>query len=630
MPHRPTTSCRTPIRSRRSTSATWSQPAPSATARSRVVHRKVIEGQLWENEPHKIPVCVDCHAPHKVRRVFYSAGMANKDCLTCHGKPDLAMERDGKRVSLYVDAGGLRRLDARQDRLRAVPHRGGARRTPGRARRSSKKVDCSVCHAAAGRPVQDRASTGQLAAQGTIPTPRCCLDCHSHARDEEQEASRLSPTFARNVPTLCARCHRVGEKAAVRIHGTDVPDIVGSYADSIHGKGLTESGLVVTATCVNCHTSHGELPPEDPTVDGQSRQPPEHLRQVPPRRRGGLRRRASTPPASRRTASSCRSARTATARTRSAAHDLPGFRTRMMDQCGSCHEERRRRSSRPSTARSRAWAPRAPPSAPTATARTTSCRRHRPARRRCRRANVVATCAKCHAGLAPPLRRLPDPRHAPRPPQAIPWLFWSFRFMTALLVGTLTFALFHTAGLAGPALALARAVARASRPLRASRARRQALPALHRYPAHAAPDDAAVVLHPRAHRHGAQVLLRRLGAGRSPGPSAASQTMACHPPPRRARAAHGLRRAHLGRPQRQRAESGIDLAADAHRSGHRSSSTRATCKRVRRLDQVVLRHRSAADATGATPTGRSSTTSRSSGACWSSARPASCSGSPSS
>lgn len=33
---------------------------------------------------------------------------------------------------------------------------------------------------------------------------------------------------------------------------------------SIHGKGLLESGLMVTATCVDCHTSHRELPAADP------------------------------------------------------------------------------------------------------------------------------------------------------------------------------------------------------------------------------------------------------------------------------------------------------------------------------------------------------------------------------
>ena len=67
------------------------------------VHRKVIEGELWRVDPGKIPTCVDCHAPHEIRNVFYPDGLANKDCLTCHGEPDIAMARDGETVSLYVD-----------------------------------------------------------------------------------------------------------------------------------------------------------------------------------------------------------------------------------------------------------------------------------------------------------------------------------------------------------------------------------------------------------------------------------------------------------------------------------------------------------------------------------------------
>ena len=35
------------------------------------VHRKVIKGELWEKESHRLPACVDCHQPHKVRKVFY-------------------------------------------------------------------------------------------------------------------------------------------------------------------------------------------------------------------------------------------------------------------------------------------------------------------------------------------------------------------------------------------------------------------------------------------------------------------------------------------------------------------------------------------------------------------------------
>ncbi len=119
----------------------------------------------------------------------------------------------------------------------------------------------------------------------------------------------------------------------------EVPDIVASYADSIHGKGLIESGLVVTATCVNCHTLARRAAAGRSALDGQPRQP------------------RRTPAASATTASPRPFAKSihATGEAKDghqlpvcedchSSHtigraDLPGFRTRMMDQCGRCHEE---------------------------------------------------------------------------------------------------------------------------------------------------------------------------------------------------------------------------------------------------------------------------------------------------
>ncbi len=52
------------------------------------MHRKVIKGELWEKQAHVLPACVDCHQPHKVRKVFYDQGMADADCLRCHGRAE--------------------------------------------------------------------------------------------------------------------------------------------------------------------------------------------------------------------------------------------------------------------------------------------------------------------------------------------------------------------------------------------------------------------------------------------------------------------------------------------------------------------------------------------------------------
>jgi len=72
------------------------------------VHRKVIKGELWQKEPHKVPACVDCHSPHKIRNVFYEEGMADKECLACHSNKNLSMTRNGETISCAEPRGFFR------------------------------------------------------------------------------------------------------------------------------------------------------------------------------------------------------------------------------------------------------------------------------------------------------------------------------------------------------------------------------------------------------------------------------------------------------------------------------------------------------------------------------------------
>ena len=83
------------------------------------VHDKVIRGELWEREEHVLPACVDCHQPHKLRRVFYAQGASDEQCLKCHERPDIVASSDLR--SLTVDAGTLNSLRACKDDLQPVP-----------------------------------------------------------------------------------------------------------------------------------------------------------------------------------------------------------------------------------------------------------------------------------------------------------------------------------------------------------------------------------------------------------------------------------------------------------------------------------------------------------------------------
>jgi uncharacterized protein with PIN domain len=403
-------------------------------AQIEAVHRKIVRGELWEKAPNHLPACVDCHQPHKARKVFYDQGMADRDCLSCHESPDLRASKDGR--SLYVDAAEL----ARSKHVRTACSQCHTGVDPSKRRPCetlTTAVDCSVCHAQTVEQYQGSIH-GELAAKQD-PNAPVCRDCHgTHGVLGKQDPA--SRTFPTNVPELCARCHREGEKAAARYKGPE-HDIITHYTESIHGKGLLKSGLVVTAMCTDCHTAHGERPASDPS----STVNPKNLPSTCGRCHHGIEEmfvRSVHSPSVTRTdkalpvCSDCHSAHSIR-RT-----DLEGFRLKIMDQCGRCHQEIAKtyfdtyhgKVSRLGYAK---------------TAKCYDCHGAHDILKvtdpdsHLSRENVVATCQKCHPGAT---RRFAGYlTHATHhDPKKYPWLFWTFWGMTTLLVGTFIVGGLHT------------------------------------------------------------------------------------------------------------------------------------------------------------------------------------------
>ncbi|HLJ46763.1 MAG TPA: cytochrome c3 family protein [Bryobacteraceae bacterium] len=406
-------------------------------AQIETVHRKVIRGELWEKEANKIPACVDCHSPHQVRRVFYPQGMADRDCMSCHSNPDLKMVRGGKTVSLFVKQDDLEH--SRHSQKACVQcHTGGTPSDTRPCRTITEKVDCSICHA--DQVAQYKGSThGKLFAQGSPDAP-ACNDCHT----PHKVLSRNDPnsaTFSRNVPNLCASCHRSGQKAALRYRGTE-EHIVESYRDSVHGKGLLESGLTVTANCADCHTAHGELPANDP----QSSVNRANVAKTCAKCHRGIfdlfEASVHSPQVTHtdKKLPVCSECHTAHGIERT---DRADFRLHIMDQCGRCHKEI-------TESYFETFHGKVSKLGYTNTAKCYDCHGSHDIlpvtdqRSHLSRANIVATCSKCHTGSHRQFAGyLTHATH--HDPKRYPFLFYTFWGMTTLLIGTLTVSGAHTA-----------------------------------------------------------------------------------------------------------------------------------------------------------------------------------------
>jgi len=397
------------------------------------VHRKIIRGELWEKEAHVLPACVDCHQPHKVRKVFYTQGMADGDCLKCHQQKALA-SRDGR--AMFVDLRDVQH--SRHAKVACSQCHSGvnvSRQRP--CETVAPKVDCGACHTEVAQQYV-RSRHGRLMLDGDKNAPSC-TECHG-THGIEGRLSASSATFSTNVPKLCARCHREGQRAAVRYSGPQ-HQIIESYTESIHGKGLLKSGLTVTATCTSCHTAHGVLPRTDPLssvnranvpatcgqchhgIQEQFEQSIHHTllgktdKQLP-------------------VCNDCHSAHTI----RRA--DAEGFKLDIMQKCGRCHGEIAKTYFD-------TYHGKVSQLGYTKTAKCYDChgahdiQRVSDPRSHLSRQNVVRTCQQCHPGAT---RRFAGYlSHATHhDPKKYPFLFWTFWGMTSLLVGTFVVGGVHT------------------------------------------------------------------------------------------------------------------------------------------------------------------------------------------
>ncbi len=171
----------------------------------------------------------------------------NSDCMDCH-EGELKAKKKGEepvwvgvRPEVFAKSvhGKLNCIDC-HTAIKEVPH--DSKLPP---------AQCASCH---DKPAQQYATSihGMSHKMGASDAASCA-SCHG-SHDIVPVKQVDSPVFKLNLPKTCGTCHDNDKLAKDYKIGTK--QLSGHYLDSIHGRALTQMGLIVAPSCNDCHGVH--------------------------------------------------------------------------------------------------------------------------------------------------------------------------------------------------------------------------------------------------------------------------------------------------------------------------------------------------------------------------------------
>jgi cytochrome b subunit of formate dehydrogenase len=203
----------------------------------------VAQSNTGSELPSDLNTCVLCHGipeqwTEDQERLFIPAEELGEDvhflagvrCCECHG---------GNPASFDVD-----------EAHSTKPAEGETGVVPFRLPLAEVRGSCLGCHEDEAHGLADgvHAEVAGVDRESGRKPPSCAR-CHGEVKHHLVSVDDpRSPLFLDNQVKLCGGCHEEG---------------LATYRQSVHGHGLERSGLLVTASCADCHGAHDILPASD-------------------------------------------------------------------------------------------------------------------------------------------------------------------------------------------------------------------------------------------------------------------------------------------------------------------------------------------------------------------------------
>lgn len=203
--------------------------------------------------------------------------LESKECMSCHGAESIAKASKEELSSLVIP---LEKAEAEKFKAKKPLKKSSPYIDPAVIGESvHAALDCTSCHAEVKdlphKAVLAEVSCGECHAQpqsdydqslhamafkkGDQDAP-LCRDCHG-THEIRTVADPKSNTNPRNLAKTCAVCH--ADQTIAERRGLPIRGAYKAYEKSVHGKAVEKRGIVVAATCNDCHGTHLLLAPTD-------------------------------------------------------------------------------------------------------------------------------------------------------------------------------------------------------------------------------------------------------------------------------------------------------------------------------------------------------------------------------
>lgn len=211
-------------------------------------------------------ICLACHGDdiHHLKKsedekANTFRGNVVSTCLSCHDHADpymledfklsvhsTAKKDDGQPAAVCTDCHSAHSIN-----LSTLPSSS--------LNRLSVHESCGKCHQEQlAEYMESIHSEMLLDGDSDVPT---CADCHGTHNIYAKDDVRSLINHLR-LDSTCIKCH-ASQEITERHDRLPPPEFVKSYEKSVHGRGVHTKGLMVSASCIDCHGQHAIRPKDD-------------------------------------------------------------------------------------------------------------------------------------------------------------------------------------------------------------------------------------------------------------------------------------------------------------------------------------------------------------------------------